>query len=453
MKGLVRAALEKVRCIELENIGLRGSKELCKMEFKPRYFESLLSSFTGGSVQTDDEELKSTILTLLEELNQSREENLIMGRCAAERGVKGGFTVQHRHEDLELKAQYLKSIEEAKHFLPTISKLQAQIQAMEFEWTQAKSMRDELFDYDDKLREHQMVADSMFLKRCSASADVKIYATSRRQMLEILVEDRNRNINGHYARRIIPLERLRVEKDAQISELNLLVRKLECQCGVSSVEMKHTVYPAILTEICASETRLQSLNQAGEAAEEKLDALQRVVRNFEDRANEWKTAHDQASCVISKAEHLRAEYDGMMAKLREEDNRLLAKKRVFAKKQAASACDVEGQHTRFQEISEEVESMEGEIAEKEHSLKRLNEKMVIMEKKLSAEKKAVGLLELEINGVTLHRVDFEAFLEHRRGGGEKFIVEDGGEEASSKRLCVVSEEDDSLTEGFSGVCV
>ena len=35
MKGLVRAALEKVRCIELENIGLRGSKELCKMEFKP----------------------------------------------------------------------------------------------------------------------------------------------------------------------------------------------------------------------------------------------------------------------------------------------------------------------------------------------------------------------------------------------------------------------------------
>ena len=97
--------------------------------------------------------------------------------------------------------------------------------------------------------------------------------------------------------------------------------------------------------------------------------------------------------------------------------------------------------------------MEGEIAEKEHSLKRLNEKLVIMEKKLSAEKKAVGLLELEINGVTLHRVDFEAFLEHRRGGGEKFIVEDGGEEASSKRLCVVSEEDDSLTEGFSGVCV
>ena len=446
MKGLVRAALEKVRCIELENIGLRVSKELCHMKLKPQYHDCLLSSFTAGSRQTDNDELKCTIVKLLEELNQSRAESLSLMEHAEQRRSNGEFTVQYEHEDLELRAQYLKSIEEAKHLLPTISKLQAQIQAMEFEWTQAKNMRDELFDYDDKLREHEMVADSMFLKRCSTTTDVKVFATSRRQMLEILVEDRNRNIYGHYARRIIPLERLRVEKDAKILELQLLVRKLEFKCGISSMEFRLGVHPAILAEMCAAETRLESLNQACEVSEEKLDALQRVVRNFEDHANEWKTAHDQASNVISQADHLRTEYDGMMAKLREEDNKLLAKKRVFAKKQAASVRDVEEQHSRFQDIAGEVDAMEGEIAEKEHALKLLNEKMVIMEKKLSVEKKAVGLMELEINGVAQQRLDFEAFKEQRCG--ERII-----DEASPERLCVVAEEEDSLTVGFSGVCV
>jgi hypothetical protein len=447
MKGLVRAALEKASCIERENVDLRASKELSKLDLQPQHFHCLLSSFNGTRRVGDDDELKSSILLLATELNNALAANMKL-IDHAEKTRMQTTSMGVPQEDLELRAQYLKAIEEAKQFLPTISKLQAQIQAMEFDWTQAKNMRDELFDYDSKLREHEMVADALCLKRGAVSDDVKLFATSRRHMLEILVEDRNRNINGYYARRVVPLEKLRVEKDAKILELNRIIRQYEIKSGICSLELEHAKLPKILAEVCALETRCQSVTQAVEAAEEKLDALQRVVQNFEDHANEWKTAHDQASSVISRADHLRAEYNSMMAKLREEDSRILAKKKELAK--LSTACNMEGQFSKLRDISEEVEKTEGDIAAAEHALTRLKDALVIKEKMLAVHKQALSQLELEIDGVTLQRADFEAFQEHRRGGVERFIVEDG-DETSLKRSCVDLEE--TLSKGFSGVCV
>ena len=55
MKGLVRAALEKVRCIEQENKDLRCAGTLSKLGLKPLYSETLLSVFVGRTRAPDDE--------------------------------------------------------------------------------------------------------------------------------------------------------------------------------------------------------------------------------------------------------------------------------------------------------------------------------------------------------------------------------------------------------------
>ena len=297
-----------------------------------------------------------------------------------------------------------------------------------------------------------MVADAMCLRRPSSSEGVKIFATSQRHMIEILVEDRNRNINGYYARHVIPLERLRVVKDAEILELRKRVCLLELMSGASSLDVESAHEADVARKTCSAQHALKILQEKISDAEEKLEGLRRTVQCFEDHVCEWKAAHDHATSVISKAESFRQEYEGMMAKLREEDARIVAKKKEM-EKPVCRARNVDDSYSRLRAISDEVDEAEGEIAAKENALKRIRASMASKEKALNAEKKALSLLELEVDRLGRKRGDLEAFLECRRGGG-KIIVEDGDE--CNKRVCVVAHMDndeDALSEGFSGVCV
>ena len=146
----------------------------------------------------------------------------------------------------------------------------------------------------------------------------------------------------------------------------------------------------------------------------------------------------------------------MMARLREEDARILAKKKEL-EKPVRRARNVDDSYSRLRAISDEVDEAEGEIAARENALKRLRASLATKEKALNAEKKALGLLELEVDRLGLQRGDLEAYLESRRGGGSKFLVEDGDDECgNNKRVCVedpADNDEDVLTEGFSGVCV
>jgi hypothetical protein len=74
-------------------------------------------------------------------------------------------------------------------FVPKISKLQAQITAMEFVWTQAKTLRDELFDYEARLQEHELVANAMCLKRLPVSDEVRLFARDLDRLINRKVAD------------------------------------------------------------------------------------------------------------------------------------------------------------------------------------------------------------------------------------------------------------------------
>ena len=233
MKGLVSAALERVRAIEAENKDLRSAETLAKLGLEPRCANALLSVFVDPARAPGVDELRAHIGALAIEL-----ERVCTAKSVLEaQQMRGKPATTVLDIDADLQRQYQEAIEKAKHFAPRLAKLQAQVTAMEFQWTQAKGLRDELFDYEAKLREHEQVADLMCLKRPpAASEEVQLFATSRRHMLEILVEDRNRNINGYYARHIPPLERLRVEKDAEILRLRTKVCFLELASGSTSLE-------------------------------------------------------------------------------------------------------------------------------------------------------------------------------------------------------------------------
>lgn len=452
MKGLTRAALEKVRCIERENMDLRASKELVGLGLEPRVVNRLLSMFLkeeGARCSDDDRDVKSSIEALISELKSLRESNARLIAHVQLLRVTNGTGCIKLQEDVDLRSQYLGAIAEAREYKPTIAKLQAQITAMEFDWTQAKQLRDELFDYDDKLREHRMVEDALCLRVPNKGAEV--FATSRRQMLEILVEDRNRNINGYYARRVIPLEQLRLEKDTEIAELRRQVRMYELQSGISTDELRTIQVPDWVNQACAAETRCRSVTAKCHAEEAKLEALQRAVQHYEDHAREWKTAHDQAASMISKAERMRSEYDGLMAKLKEEDQRILAKKKELEEGKASSsscggrgkAVDLHARYARLREISEETDEAEGEIAAKELALKRLRVNIAARERALQEEHKALQELEERIKAAVHQRRVSEAKERNRGSSGSSSAMEEDD----------TKNDDDDLSTGFSSVCV
>jgi len=437
MKGLVRAALERVRRIEDENKDLRCAESLARLGLEPRCLLSVC-------VDEGPEELKVHIGTLAAELERVRAAN-----TSLEARVREGGQVTVLKIDADLQRQYQEAIEKAKHFAPRLAKLQAQVTAMEFQWTQAKGTRDELFDYEAKLHEHERVADAMCLKRPASSDEVQIFATSRRHMLEILVEDRNRNINGYYARHIIPLERLRVEKDAEILSLRTKVCCLELTSGSTSLEALRRHCVEEVKDIVVNVQKSEEMKTSISDAEAQLVVLQKTVRHFEDHASEWKAARDEAACMITKAESLRQEYEGTKAKLQEEA-RIQKKKTEQEKKK--SARNVEDSYSRLRAITEEVDDAEGEIALRENALKRVKASLAIKEKALSTEKRALSLLELEVDRFGRQREDLEAYLENRRRG---VVTED----ESNKRACGVAhnpmdaDEEDDLSTDFSGVCV
>jgi chromosome segregation ATPase len=399
MKGLVRAAMEKVRCIEKENKDLRMAGSLCRLSLQPLHYNTLLSVFVGERVN-DEDALKSSVEALVLELDKVRGENARLKDINQTlRGAENRSVIHY--EDPWLKARYMEAIAQANEFKPTISKLQAQITAMEFDWTQANNLRDELFDFDDKLREHEMVAEQMCIKRVSTEG-VKVFATSRRHMLEILVEDRNRNINGYFMRRVPPLEQLRAQKDAEILELRKVVRRYEVQFGIISVELVCEKLPVMLEGVCMAEGRLHSLATQCADLELKLAALQDTVKHFEDRVREWKTAHEQASVTIEKAERMRSEYDGMVASLRKEESRILAKKKEVEKR-----ADINGRFNQMRDIEKEVDEVEGEIALTDHELKQLNGVLEMKKRKVVEEKKKIDDLELELKSVAVRRDELQ----------------------------------------------
>ena len=398
MKGVTRAALEKVRCIERENRDLRTSKELVGLKLKPLYCDTLLSKFVNcasTTTTTTDEVLKTGIEYMVSELSRMSAENeSLMENNKQLRDKRGCIDLR---EDPALEALYAKAISEAENYKPLIAKLQSQITAMEYEWTQAKDMRDELFDYDDKLREHEMVADVLILKRQPSPSDgVKIFATSRRHMIEILVDDRNRNINGHYARWVIPVEKLRAKKDAEILHLRMTIRRYEIMFGITSAETHFIADLSTLDqELITVNSRLNSLRQACEDADERVLFLNKSVKNYEDHANEWKMAHSNAVDVVNKAEKLRADYAGMMDSLHKEGQCVAAKKKEL-EKSVSTMLNMEGRFARLRDISKEVDEAEGEIAAKDAALKRLKESIVLKDNAFSKEKEALSQLEVEI---------------------------------------------------------
>ena len=394
MKGLVRAALEKVRCIERENKDLRVAGKLSGLGLQPLHYDSLLSTFVGRG-DADDAVLKSCIESLVLQLDRVRDDNSKLvehNRLLRENGNRMGF------DDSELKSLYMDAISQAKEFKPIISKLQAQITAMEFNWTQAKDMRDELFDYDDKLREFENVADAMGLNRTPSSNGATVFATSRRHMLEILVEDRNRNINGYYARHVVPVERVRVEKDSEIMELRIMIRKLEVMSGVSSVEGDKQELVDLDLRLCEANSKMTILKGNIESDEKKMKELQAIIKNFEDHASEWKFAHDEATSIIQKADKMRLEYDGLMASLRAEDDRVMAKKKAMER---SKKVDIDGSFNRMRDIDEEMDVAEGELAVKENALKRVNALIESKNKALAARTQTLGALDqMEQDGLS-----------------------------------------------------
>ena len=180
------------------------------------------------------------------------------------------------------------------------------------------------------------------------------------------------------------------------------------------------------------------------ALEARLEALQRTVKHFEDHASEWKTAYDQASDSIKKAETLRSEYDGMMAKLRQEDDRIFAKQKEMEKKmKSQSKMDANARFSRLQEISEEVDDAEGDIAAKEIALKRMRAAICSKEKIIAAEEKVLSLLEKQIVDLAVRKRELES--NHVLVTSEEVVDEDHS-------MSCFQEEDD-LSVGFSDVCV
>ena len=376
MKGLVCAALEKIRCIERENKDLRTADVLGRFELPSLNNDTLLSAFVGRSAM-DEDAIKSSVGALVHELARVSCQNADLikhNRVLREAGAQKFVTM---YEEPTLKALYTDAISKSKMLAPTVSTLQAQITAMEYDWTQAKDMRDELFDYDAKLREHEMVAQEMGFKRVRPEDGARVFATSRRHMLEILVRDRNRNINGHFARRVIPLEQLRAEKDDEILALRKTLCQYELQFGIKSVELVLQDLTPNASKACELQAALISLDGQCASALSRLGLLQQTVQRYEDHAAEWKRAHEEALLVIAN---------------------------------------------RMRDISTEVDEVDGQIAVQELALCRLKKALAIKQQAFIKEKQGFDQLMLDIDRVAGQRKEYDAFVARTRTASDEELA-------------------------------
>jgi hypothetical protein len=323
MKGLVRAALQKVHRIEEENRDLRAAGALAGLELEPLHFNSLLCTFVGRV--GDDDDAKESAARLVFELERVKEANVRLS--AHNRMLREAGTGPVLVRDEALEEQYRRAITETREYRLTIAALRARISAMEFEWTQAHSLRDELFDSDAKLLELQATLNEMGLKREPANG-ARVFAVSHRHMLEILVDHRNRHINGCFAMQaVVPFERMRMQKDAEILELRKTIRAMEVATGVCSAE-EGVSLSELERKAVEAACKLRAMAADIRAKEAKIDELGTIVRRFEDRAAEWEAAHSEASRVIVKAEKMRAEYNVMVASIRSEEAKLMRRKKA-----------------------------------------------------------------------------------------------------------------------------
>jgi uncharacterized protein YPO0396 len=148
------------------------------------------------------------------------------------------------------------------------------------------------------------------------------------------------------------------------------------------------------------------------------------VAQFEDRVSEWKGAHTEALQFIAKAEKMRAEYDTMMASLRAEDERIMAKKKAFEK--SGAKADAQGRFDRMQGISAEVDEQDEAIAAQEYKLSRLRNTHSVKKAMLEKEKKALDELLHDIDVVAGQRKEFDAFMQGKitAAGGCNEMEED-----------------------------
>jgi chromosome segregation ATPase len=244
-------------------------------------------------------------------------------------------------------------------------------------------------------------------------------------------------VNGHFVRHVYPLERLRIEKDAEILRLRQIIRALELRTGTPCAQVTQDDIDSMNAEMVGLEFKRDDVLGGIEAAETKLKSLQVIISKFEDRVGEWKLAHEQAVGMISKAEQLRSEYEGMMTTLREEDARVVAKKKELERLQAKCSGGARGNPNahfeRLQAISADMEQAEEESAGKELELQRLKAKKAGQAKLLESENAALEVLRQRIQAVRAERMRLEA----RVGADEE-------------------EEDldaDAMMEDFSNVCV
>lgn len=376
MKGLVRAALCKVQLIEEENRKLRAATALAGFGLEPLHFNTLLSTLMTGRMIEEADDSTARLVLELERVKRANQELSAHNRLLREAGAVITTT-----DDADMQKQYVQAIAEAKEFRPLIAALRARIMGMEFEWTQAHTLRDELFDVDAKVLELQATLQTMGLRHEPASG-ARVFAVSHRHMLEVLVHHRNRNINGSLAMQATALEQTMMRKDAEILELRKRLRGLELATGVCHAE--ETVWlPELECRLVEVESRLQVITEDVRAKETKAEELASMVLRFEDRAAEWEAAHAEATSVIAKAERMRAEYNGMVQGIRAEEAKLMRR---------VKAVNAEALHGNMCAMMAEIDQAEGDIAAKEVELANLRRQRMAMERMVGAEMAAITKL-------------------------------------------------------------
>ena len=281
--------------------------------------------------------MKGLVSATLERMKTVQAENNSLKLAA----IPAEHAMEHNTPSETPALQYTEAVARMKVY-------QNSIQAVELLYAKDKSMRDDLFDYEEHRHESNDIisALSRMLKipppnfkcpGCKEKINRMEQMAKGSGMIQVLAADRRAFVFGYYAHRVEPVERKLGEMEEQMAQMNITIKKFEQTTNQSRASVDQHELNVAKGQIIAAEKELKSWKEKNA----------RMANEIQAKGIKVKTLQYTLDDLTQKIDRAEARFQS--AKKSEEE---IAKK--------YSAFDAEEVYARLHELRHKAETAEAE---------------------------------------------------------------------------------------------
>ena len=221
-----------------------------------------------------------------------------------------------------LQAKYADAVAKMKMY-------QSSIQAIELLYAKDRSMRDDLFDYEEHRHEsNEVIAALCRMLKTAAPPSLKCMGCKEKMdrlqqmakgsgMIQVLAADRRVFVFGYYAHRVEPVEQKLCQVEACMEVMKIRIMKYEQEYNTNSAAIDQHTLNALKTKIIAKEKELKSNTERNDKLANEVKIKEIQVKITQSRLDDLSTKCAETESRFSKAkateEELMKKYSGFNA--------------------------------------------------------------------------------------------------------------------------------------------